>query len=158
MSKDSKIDQELIRQLAVILNETDLTEIEVEHGDLHIRVARNISVSMAPAMASAPMPATTAAAAAPAPSATPEEPAANAAPKGHSVKSPMVGTAYLSPEPGAAAFVKVGDTVSVGQTIIIVEAMKHMNQISADRAGKVTEIFVENGQPVEYGEPLLTIE
>ena len=70
----------------------------------------------------------------------------------------MVGTAYLSPEPGAAAFVKVGDTVAVGQTIVIVEAMKHMNQISADRAGKVTEIFIENGQPVEYGEPLLTIE
>nr|WP_306266837.1 acetyl-CoA carboxylase biotin carboxyl carrier protein [Pararhizobium sp. IMCC3301] len=155
MSKDSKIDQELIRELAVILNETDLTEIEVEQGDLHIRVARHISMTMAPAAASAPMQAM---AAAPASSATPDEQAASAAPKGHSVKSPMVGTAYLSPEPGAAAFVKVGDTVSVGQTIVIVEAMKHMNQISADRAGKVTEIFIENGQPVEYGEPLLTIE
>lgn len=154
MSKDNKIDQELVRQLAVILNETDLTEIEVEQGDLHIRVARNITMSVAapvaqPAMAAPAMQA--------APTATAEAPQAPEL-KGHVVKSPMVGTAYLAPEPGADEFVKVGDTVTAGQTILIVEAMKHMNQISADRAGKVTEIFVESGQPVEYGEPLLTLE
>lgn len=154
MSKDNKIDQELVRQLAVILNETDLTEIEVEQGDLHIRVARNITMSVAapvaqPAMAAPVMQA--------APTATAEAPQA-AESKGHVVKSPMVGTAYLAPEPGADEFVKVGDTVTAGQTILIVEAMKHMNQISTDRAGKVTEIFVESGQPVEYGEPLLTLE
>lgn len=154
MSKDNKIDQELVRQLAVILNETDLTEIEVEQGDLHIRVARNITMSVAapvaqPAMAALAMQA--------APTATAEAPQAPES-KGHVVKSPMVGTAYLAPEPGADEFVKVGDTVTAGQTILIVEAMKHMNQISADRAGKVTEIFVESGQPVEYGEPLLTLE
>ncbi|WP_306257055.1 acetyl-CoA carboxylase biotin carboxyl carrier protein [Pararhizobium sp. IMCC21322] len=154
MSKDNKIDQELVRQLAVILNETDLTEIEVEQGDLHIRVARNITMSVAapvaqPAMAAPAMQA--------APTAVAEAPQA-AESKGHVVKSPMVGTAYLAPEPGADEFVKVGDTVTAGQTILIVEAMKHMNQISADRAGKVTEIFVESGQPVEYGEPLLTLE
>lgn len=150
MSKDQKIDQQLIRQLAVILNETDLTEIEVEQGDLHIRVARNAVMSVAaPVVAAAPVAA-----------AAPVTVEVAAAPKssGHTVKSPMVGTAYLSPEPGASAFVQVGDSVTVGQTILIVEAMKHMNQIAADKAGKVTEIFVESGQPVEYGEPLLTIE
>lgn len=155
MSKDHKIDQELIRQLAVILNETDLTEIEVEQGDMHIRVARNSTVTVsAPAVAAAPI-----AAAAPvaAPAAITEVAAAPAT-AGHTVKSPMVGTAYLSPEPGAASFVQVGDSVAAGQTIMIIEAMKHMNQIAADKAGKVTEIFVESGQPVEYGEPLLTIE
>jgi len=154
MSKDNKIDQELVRQLAVILNETDLTEIEVEQGDLHIRVARNITMSVA---APAAQPAMAAPAMQAAPTATAEAPQAPES-KGHVVKSPMVGTAYLAPEPGADEFVKVGDTVTAGQTILIVEAMKHMNQISADRAGKVTEIFVESGQPVEYGEPLLTLE
>lgn len=150
MSKDQKIDQQLIRQLAVILNETDLTEIEIEQGDLHIRVARNAVMSVAaPVVAAAPVAA-----------AAPVTVEVAAAPKssGHTVKSPMVGTAYLSPEPGASVFVQVGDSVTVGQTILIVEAMKHMNQIAADKAGKVTEIFVESGQPVEYGEPLLTIE
>ncbi|CAN0493027.1 unnamed protein product [Scytosiphon promiscuus] len=154
MSKDNKIDQELVRQLAVILNETDLTEIEVEQGDLHIRVARNITMSVA-------APAAQPAMAAPAMQAAPvvaAEASQVSESTGHVVKSPMVGTAYLAPEPGADEFVKVGDTVTAGQTILIVEAMKHMNQISADRAGKVTEIFVESGQPVEYGEPLLTLE
>lgn len=153
MSKDNKIDQGLVRELAVILKETDLTEIEVEHGDLHIRVARNITVAAAPAATVMP-----AAAAAPAPVAQVAEASKAVESNGHTVKSPMVGTAYLAPEPGADDYVKVGDTVTNGQTIMIVEAMKHMNQISADRAGKVTEIFVESGQPVEYGEPLLTIE
>jgi acetyl-CoA carboxylase biotin carboxyl carrier protein len=152
MSKDNKIDQGLVRELAVILKETDLTEIEVEHGDLHIRVARNVTVA-APAAPVLP-----AAAAAPAPVAQVAEAPKAAESNGHTVKSPMVGTAYLAPEPGADDYVKVGDTVTNGQTIMIVEAMKHMNQISADRAGKVTEILVENGQPVEYGEPLLIIE
>ncbi|MFK8032824.1 MAG: acetyl-CoA carboxylase biotin carboxyl carrier protein [Hyphomicrobiales bacterium] len=154
MSKDHKIDQELIRQLAVILNETDLTEIEVEQGDMHIRVARNSTVTVsAPTIAAAPI----AAAPVAAPAAIAEIAAAPAI-AGHTVKSPMVGTAYLSPEPGAASFVQVGDSVAAGQTIMIIEAMKHMNQIAADKAGKVAEIFVESGQPVEYGEPLLTIE
>lgn len=153
MSKDHKIDQELIRQLAVILNETDLTEIEVEQGDMHIRVARNSTITVAaPALAAAPIAAPVAA-----PAAIAEVAAAPVA-TGHTVKSPMVGTAYLSPEPGAASFVQVGDSIAAGQTIMIIEAMKHMNQIAADKAGKVTEIFVESGQPVEYGEPLLTIE
>lgn len=153
MSKDHKIDQELIRQLAVILNETDLTEIEVEQGDMHIRVARNSTITVAaPALAAAPIAAPVAA-----PAAIAEVAAAPVA-AGHTVKSPMVGTAYLSPEPGAASFVQVGDSIAAGQTIMIIEAMKHMNQIAADKAGKVTEIFVESGQPVEYGEPLLTIE
>ncbi|MCR9235476.1 MAG: acetyl-CoA carboxylase biotin carboxyl carrier protein [Alphaproteobacteria bacterium] len=154
MSKDNKIDQELVRQLAVILNETDLTEIEVEQGDLHIRVARNITMSVA---APAAQPAMAAPAMQAAPVVAAEAPQVSES-TGHVVKSPMVGTAYLAPEPGADEFVKVGDTVTAGQTILIVEAMKHMNQISADRAGKVTEIFVESGQPVEYGEPLLTLE
>lgn len=153
MSKDHKIDKELIRQLAVILNETDLTEIEVEQGDMHIRVARNAMVSVtAPAVPAAPAVAATPA------KAPAAEPASAPVASGHAVKSPMVGTAYLSPEPGASPFVQVGDSVSAGQTIMIVEAMKHMNQIAADKAGKITEIFVESGQPVEYGEPLLTIE
>lgn len=153
MSKDHKIDQEVIRQLAIILNETDLTEIEVEQGDLHIRVARNAIVSVAAPAAPAPI----VQAAAPSAPTVAAEPAAASA-NGHTVKSPMVGTAYLSPEPGANAFVQVGDTVTSGQTIMIVEAMKHMNQIASDKTGTITEIFVESGQPVEYGEPLLTIE
>lgn len=155
MSKDNRIDQELVRELAVILNETDLTEIEVEHGDLHIRVARNITMSVAAPVAAVAAPAMQAA---PAVVGSAADAPAVAEAKGHAVKSPMVGTAYLAPEPGADEFVKVGATVTAGQTILIIEAMKHMNQIAADRAGKVTEIFVESGQPVEYGEPLLTIE
>jgi acetyl-CoA carboxylase biotin carboxyl carrier protein len=144
-----RIEADLVRQLAELLNQNDLTEIEVEDGDRKIVVKRNLLV------ASAPAPAAPAAAA---PSAPP--PAAAASPASHpgAVKSPMVGTAYRSPEPGAAAFCEVGSKVKQGDTLLIIEAMKTMNQIPAPRAGTVKAILVENAQPVEYGEPLIIIE
>jgi acetyl-CoA carboxylase biotin carboxyl carrier protein len=155
------IDARLVRKLADILKDTGLSEIEVEHAGLKIRVARELTVAAAPtqyvqataAPAYAPAPAP-AAAAAPAAEATPA-PAAHA---GEAVKSPMVGPVYLSPQPGADAFIKVGDTVSAGQTLLIVEAMKTMNPISAPKAGKVVEILVADAQPVEFGEPLVIVE
>ena len=152
-------DYELIRQLANILDETNLTEIEVEQEKLKIRVARTaapVTISQGGWAAPGPMPAMAAPVAAvpavDAPKAA--DPAANPG----AVPSPMVGTAYVAPEPGARAFVEVGDTVKEGQTVMIIEAMKHLNHIPAPRAGRVTAIFVENGQPVEFGEPLLIIE
>ncbi len=161
------IDYDLIRQLAVILDETDLTEIEVEHDKLKIRVARQPAAAASYAMpAPGPWPYPQMAAPAGAPAAAPAAPTAAPGeakvvdPLNHPgvLPSPMVGTAYRAAEPGAKPFVEVGDTVREGQTVLIVEAMKHMNQIAAPRAGKVTAVFVENGQPVEYGEPLLIIE
>ncbi|WP_029074012.1 acetyl-CoA carboxylase biotin carboxyl carrier protein [Kaistia adipata] len=153
-SKNSTIDQDLIRQLALLLTETDLSEIEVEHEDLRIRVARNVTVAPAAYQVAAPV-----AAAAPAPVAAAAAPAeANLASHPGVVPSPMVGTAYRSPEPGAKSFVEIGDSVREGQTLLIVEAMKTMNQIPAPRAGVVKAIMVDDGQPVEYGEPLLIIE
>ncbi len=158
-------DYDLIRQLATILDETDLTEIEVEHDKLKIRVARQAAPAPAYAM-QAPGPWAYPQMGSPAPAAAapvaaavvaevkPADPANNPG----TVPSPMVGTCYRTPEPGARPFVEVGDSVRVGQTVLIVEAMKHMNPITAPRAGKVTAIFVENGQPIEYGEPLLIIE
>ncbi len=146
-SKTSTIDQELIRQLAMLLTDTDLSEIEVEQGDLRIRVAR--SVAAAPVSYHV---------APPAPAAAPVAAEVNHAAHPGAVPSPMVGTAYRSPEPGAKAFVEVGQTVREGQTVLIVEAMKTMNQIPAPRAGTVKAILVTDGQPVEYGEPLLVIE
>jgi acetyl-CoA carboxylase biotin carboxyl carrier protein len=152
------IDARLVRKLADILKDTGLSEIEVEHAGLKIRVARELTVAaaatqyvQAPAQAYAPAPAAvapTAEAAAPAP----------AAHAGEAVKSPMVGTVYLSPQPGADVFIKVGDTVSAGQTLLIVEAMKTMNPISAPKAGKIVEILVADAQPVEFGEPLVIVE
>ena len=157
MSKNaSSFDTGLIRQLAELLNETDISEIEVEKEDLRIRVARTITVS---AQVAAPMAAPAAAApapAAPAPAAA-DKPAAEAV-TGEVVPSPMVGTAYYSPEPGARPFIEVGDTVREGQTLLIIEAMKTMNQIPSPRGGKVKAILVEDGQPVEYGEPLVLID
>jgi acetyl-CoA carboxylase biotin carboxyl carrier protein len=148
------IDTLLVRELAAILNDTDLSEIEVERGDLKIRVARSLMVApAAPVYAPAPV---AVAAAAPAPSA--ETLSAPALPAGEPVKSPMVGTVYLSPQPGAATFVKVGDTVSAGQTMMIIEAMKTMNPIPAPRAGVIRAIRVADGDPVEFGEPLAIIE
>jgi acetyl-CoA carboxylase biotin carboxyl carrier protein len=145
-----QVDAALVRQLAELLDETHLTEIEVQDGERKIRVARTMSVAAAPvAYAPAPVAAAapvTEAAAAPAPS------AANA------LKSPMVGTAFLAAEPGAKPFAAVGDTVAEGQTLLIIEAMKVMNPIAAPRAGKVTQVLVENGQPVEFDQPLLVIE
>ena len=144
-----------IRELADLLSETGLSEIEVETGDLRIRVARETgTVSAVVPAAAAPV------AAAPAAPAPAEEAPAPAAPNEHpgAVKSPMVGTAYLAPEPGAADFVKVGDKVSEGQTLLIVEAMKTMNPIAAPKSGTVSQIIVANEQPVEFDEVLLIIE
>ena len=146
----------LVRKLADILTETGLTEIEVEHNDLKIRVAKPLTAAPAAVYAPAPV-------AAAAPAAAPAAPAGEAAPaaverKGDVVKSPMVGTVYLQPQPDAAPFVKVGDTVTAGQTLLIVEAMKTMNPIPAPRGGKIVEIIVQDAQPVEFGEPLIVIE
>lgn len=148
-----QVDPELVRQLAVLLDDTNLTEIEIQDGERRIRVARNITAAAAPVYAApaAPAPAAPAAAAAPAaPEAAADHPG--------TVKSPMVGTCYLSAEPGAKAFVSVGDKVSAGQTLLIVEAMKVMNAIPAPRAGTVKAVLVENGQPVEYDQPLIVVE
>lgn len=158
----SGIDPELVRELAAILRETDLTEIEVESqsGDLKLRLARQTQiVAAAPVATYAPAPAAVAPSAAP--TAAPA-PAVNAGDADRAnpgmVPSPIVGTVYLAPEPGAATFVSIGTQVTEGQTIMIVEAMKTMNPISAPRAGKVTKICVSDAQPVEYGEPLVIIE
>jgi acetyl-CoA carboxylase biotin carboxyl carrier protein len=143
-----------IKELAELLSETGLTEIEVETGDMRIKVARQGTAvsAVVPQVAAAPA----AAEAAPEPKEAAPAPASADHPGG--VKSPMVGTAYLAPEPGSANFVKVGDTVSEGQTILIVEAMKTMNPIGAPKSGKVTQILVSNEQPVEFNEVLMIIE
>jgi acetyl-CoA carboxylase biotin carboxyl carrier protein len=149
---DKSGDSALIRELALLLDETNLTEIEVERAGLRVRVARNISIaaSMPPATY-APSGAVPMAAAGPAP-------VADIAKHPGVVPSPMVGTVYWASEPGAKPFVEVGAKVTVGQTLLIIEAMKTMNQIPAPRAGTVTQILVEDGVPVEYGEPLVIIE
>ena len=150
------IDTKLVRKLAGILNDTGLSEIEVELGGLKIRVARNLTVS-AGVQTYAPAPVAAPAALASEASAK-EAPVGETMPSGEQVKSPMVGTVYLSPQPGAAAFVKVGDSVSAGQTLMIIEAMKTMNPIPATKAGVVLRILVDDSQPVEFGEPLAIIE
>ncbi len=151
------IDTALVRELAELLNETGLTEIEVEDDDRKIRVSRG-AVASAPVYAAAPAPA---AAAAPAPAAAAPAPAEPAAPAGpdlkNAIKSPMVGTCYLTPEPGAAPFVTVGQAVKEGDTLLIVEAMKVMNPITAPRAGTITAILIETAQPVEFDQPLVVI-
>ena len=147
MSKKG-IDQDLIRELADLLKETDLSEIEIETDDLKLRVARQAAHVVSVPAAAAPAPAAAAA---------PSTPAEAAAHPG-AVPSPMVGTVYLASEPGAAPFINVGSQVTQGQTILIVEAMKTMNQIPAPRSGTVKQILVEDGQPVEFGEPLIIIE
>jgi acetyl-CoA carboxylase biotin carboxyl carrier protein len=143
-------DSALIRELATLLDETSLTEIEIERAGLRVRVARNVSIA-------ASMPANFQAAAV---LPTAAAPAAVADLTKHPgvVPSPMVGTAYWASEPGAKPFIEVGAKVSVGQTLLIIEAMKTMNQIPSPRAGTVTQILVEDGQPVEFGEPLVIIE
>jgi acetyl-CoA carboxylase biotin carboxyl carrier protein len=151
------IDSKLVRELAELLGETGLSEIEVEDGDRKIRVARTISAAPVASVAVAPAPA-------PAPAASPSAPAAAApaepaAPSmANAVKSPMVGTTYLAPEPGAAPFISVGASVKIGDPLLIIEAMKVMNPITAERAGKVSAILVEDGQPVEFDQPLVVIE
>ena len=146
-----QVDPELVRQLAVLLDDTNLTEIEIQDGERRIRVARNITVSAAPTYAAPAAAPVAAPAAAPAPEAA-------AADHPGTVKSPMVGTVYLAAEPGAKQFASVGDKVSAGQTLVIVEAMKVMNSIAAPRAGTVKAVLVENGQPVEYDQPLIGVE
>jgi acetyl-CoA carboxylase biotin carboxyl carrier protein len=152
--KKPGIDKDLIRELAALLKETELSEIEVEQGEFRIRVSRAAS-PMPTAIAYPESPAT------PPPSEIKEkEPAKPADPARHPgcVPSPMVGTVFRSPDPNAKPFVEIGDVVSVGQTILIVEAMKHMNEVAAPHAGRVADILVEDGQPVEYGQPLMIIE
>ena len=144
------IDARLVRRLAAILNDTGLTEIEVERGDLRIKVARNGPVAATPTFYAAP------AAAGASPSATAPR-GGEVEHEGDVVNSPMVGTVYLQPEPGAQPFVRVGETVAEGQTLLIIEAMKTMNPIPAPRAGRILEMLVADGQPVEFGEPLAVI-
>jgi acetyl-CoA carboxylase biotin carboxyl carrier protein len=144
---------QMIRELAELLNDTGLTEIEIEKSGLKIRVAKKISVNVAPQAypaAAAPIASVDGKQTAPAAGDLSKHPGA--------VKSPMVGTAYRSPEPGAATFCEVGSKVNQGDTLLIIEAMKTMNQIPAPRAGTIKAILVENAQPVEYGEPLIIIE
>jgi acetyl-CoA carboxylase biotin carboxyl carrier protein len=147
-AKSPTVDHDVIRELAKLLEETGLTEIEFERDGTSIRVARHLS---APAgrsrVAEAPLTAAPAAV-------LPAEPAQHAG----AIASPMVGTAYLGPAPGAKPFIEVGSHVKVGDTLLIIEAMKTMNQIPAPRAGTVIQILVEDGQPVEYGQPLLIVE
>ena len=142
-------DSALIRELALLLDETSLTEIEIERAGLRVRVARNVTVSAAMPASFQPVAAAAASGAAA---------GADLAKHPGVVPSPMVGTAYWSPEPGAKPFIEVGSKVSAGQTLLIIEAMKTMNQIPSPRAGTVTQILVEDGQPVEFGEPLVIIE
>ena len=162
--KNDGIDATLVRQLAEILKDTDLTEIEVERDELRIRVAREITMAAAPMQyavapqAAAPVAAPAPAAPAPAAGAMPSDPATIVAKSGEDVKSPMVGTVYLSPAPGADPFVKAGDKVKKGQTLLIIEAMKTMNPIPAPRDGVVQEIVVGDAQPVEFGERLAVLE
>jgi acetyl-CoA carboxylase biotin carboxyl carrier protein len=153
-AKFSSEDSALIRELALLLDETSLSEIEIERAGLRLRVARNISVATS-------VPVAVAAPAGPAASATAAAAAAavtDLAKHPGMVPSPMVGTAYWAPEPGAKPFIEVGQRVTVGQTLLIIEAMKTMNQIPSPRGGTVTQILVEDGQPVEFGEPLVIIE
>jgi len=151
----SGVDADLVRELAKVLADQGLTEIEVEHGELRLRLAKTAPAVAAAPIAYAPAPAAAVATASPA--------EAKPVAKDHrsdarAVTSPMVGTAYLSPEPGAPVFVKVGDTVSEGQTLIVVEAMKTFNPIIAPRAGRIVEIIIGDAQPVEFGQPLLLLE
>jgi acetyl-CoA carboxylase biotin carboxyl carrier protein len=164
MTKSSDVDQDLIRAIAELLNKENLAEIEIEREDFRVRVTRShategVAYAPAPQQFLAPAPAAAPASITPAGSV----PAAAAANEDLSsnpgtLPSPMVGTAYRSPEPGKPAFVEVGTKVSEGQTVVIIEAMKTMNQIPAHRSGTVTRILVQDAQPVEYGEPLVVIE
>jgi acetyl-CoA carboxylase biotin carboxyl carrier protein len=157
MAKDSPFDPELVRELANLIADTDLTEIEVEKGDLRIRVARMVTAQVTVPVA-APMAAAPVVAPPPAVAADTVPTAKSAAAHPGAVLSPMVGTAYRKPSPDAKDFVEVGSKVQAGDKLLLVEAMKTFNEIVAPRAGTVTAIFVEDGTPVEYGEPLLVIE
>ncbi len=158
-AENSSGEQQLIRELAKLLNDTGLSEIEIEKSGLKVRVARTVTVTAAvpaPAqlgLASAPLASSPAG-----PGAAPAAAGSDPAKHPGAVKSPMVGTAYRSPDPKAPPFVEVGTRVQQGDTLLIIEAMKTMNQIPAPRSGTVTTVLVENGQPVEFGEPLVIIE
>jgi acetyl-CoA carboxylase biotin carboxyl carrier protein len=149
-AKFTSSDSALIRELALLLDETSLTEIEIERAGLRLRVARNVSIAASMPAGFQP--------AASAPAAATPAAVADVAKHPGAVPSPMVGTAYWASEPGAKPFIEIGTKVSVGQTLLIIEAMKTMNQIPSPRAGTVTQILVEDGQPVEFGEPLVIIE
>ncbi|MGN6464575.1 MAG: acetyl-CoA carboxylase biotin carboxyl carrier protein [Rhizobiaceae bacterium] len=155
--KKNDVDQQLIRDLAGILDDTNLTEIEVESGDFRVRVSRQAAAATQsfalPALQAASAPQAT-----PATATAPSAPASADTTSKNAVPSPMVGTCYRSPAPGADAFIQVGQSVREGQTLLIIEAMKTMNQIPSPRAGTVSAILVEDGQPVEYGEPLVVID
>lgn len=163
MPKDTPADQALIEAIAKLLNEQNLAEIEIEREDLRVRVTRSYASTgvqqvMVPAAApavAAPAPASMAPAGS---AAKASAPADDLASNPGTLTSPMVGTAYLSPEPGKPAFVAVGARVSEGQTILIIEAMKTMNQIPAHKSGVITRLLVEDASPVEYGQPLAVIE
>jgi acetyl-CoA carboxylase biotin carboxyl carrier protein len=146
----SSIDHDLIRELAKLLDETGLTEIEIERAGLRVRVGRGTVA----APAAAPVAPVHTPHAVTAPMAPPADPSKHPG----AVNSPMVGTAYRGPEPGAPPFVDIGSKVVAGETLLIIEAMKTMNQIPAPRSGTVTQILIEDGQPVEFGEPLVIIE
>lgn len=156
MPKHESIDPDLVRELANLVTETGLSEIEVEKGDLRIRVVRRLEPVSVQVAAPAPLAAVAAPAApsAPAPAPIPASPRAHPG----AVPSPMVGTAYCRPSPEAKPFVEVGSKVAAGDKVLLIEAMKTFNEIVAPRAGTVSAIFVEDGQPVEFGEPLLAIE
>jgi len=141
-----------VKKLIELLEESDVAEIEIHEGEESVRISRASTAVVAPMAA----PVAAAPVATPAPAAAPA--AAEPEVQGHAVRSPMVGTFYASPSPDASAFVKEGDTVSAGQTLCIIEAMKILNQIESDKAGKITKILVENGQPVEFDQPLFIIE
>jgi acetyl-CoA carboxylase biotin carboxyl carrier protein len=150
------MDTRKIKALIALLEESDVAEIEIHEGEESVRISRYSS--QAPVMAAMPAaaPVAPAPAAAAAPAAEPSsEPAV---PSGHEVTSPMVGTFYRAPSPGAKPFVEVGQQVSVGDTLCIIEAMKMLNHIEADKSGKIVAVLVENGQPIEYGQPLFVIE
>ena len=142
-----------VKKLIELLEESDVAEIEIHEGEESVRISRNSSAM--PAMMPMHMPAAMPQAA-PAPAAA-AEPAAASEPEGHIIRSPMVGTFYRAPSPGAKPFVVEGQSVTTGETLCIIEAMKILNQIESDKSGKVVEILVENGQPVEYNQPLLVI-
>ena len=159
LKNEAEIDTTLVRSLADILNDTSLTEIEVERGELRIRVAREIVAAPVMQYAAAPAPAAHAPApASAAPVSMPSDPATIVAKQGEEVKSPMVGTVYLQASPEAPPFIAVGDKVKKGQTLLIVEAMKTMNPIQAPRDGVVVEVLVGDAQPVEFGEALVLLE
>ena len=159
MAKDNPFDPDLVRELANLIADTDLSEIEVEKGDLRIRVARMVTAAVTVPLAAAPAAPAPAAVVAPPPTTAESAAAAKpGAPHPGAVLSPMVGTAYRKPSPEAKSFVEIGSKVQAGDKVLLIEAMKTFNDIVAPRAGTVTALYVEDGTPVEYGEPLLVIE